>query len=176
MYMPGNFLTKLSTSTVAEIQGHIIERGKRNAISRRYHTKDDKEAIATWRLDLNGILHNFHVCSVISVWRLLTFRFQNELWITIHPTVSGTHQDTAAIKHTIVSDIHRDISNTEVIVPDFHNDVSSTQPIVSGVRSDIANTRAVVSGLDHTKLRSREPGADGRNQAVSTAHTLPFTE
>ena len=62
----GDFLTELSIRTVAEIQRHIIKRGKRNAISRHYHAKDDRDAIVAWRLDLNGILHVFDVRSVTS--------------------------------------------------------------------------------------------------------------
>ena len=54
-----------------EIQRHITKRGRRNAISRRYHAKDDKEAIASWKLDLEGILGVFNVCSVILARRLL---------------------------------------------------------------------------------------------------------
>jgi len=54
-----------------EIQTHITRRGRRNAISRRYHAKDDKEAISTWKLDLEGILGVFNVCSVIPARRLL---------------------------------------------------------------------------------------------------------
>ena len=52
-----------------EIQKHIIKRGKRNAVSRRYHVKDDrKEAIiAAWGLDLNGTLRISNVRSVASV-------------------------------------------------------------------------------------------------------------
>ena len=140
--MPGNFLTELSIRTMDGIQRHIIERGKRNAISRRYHAKDDKNAIATWGLDLNRILHDFHVCSVIFVWRLLIFRFQTELWINTHPRVSDAHKN-AANKHAIVSDVHPNISNTRTVVPDIH----------------------------HTKLKSRE-GAGGQNQVVSTTRTL----
>ena len=65
--MPDCFLTKLSSRTLGEIQENIIERGKRNPISRRYHAKDDKEAIATWRSDLNRIRRVFNVCSVALV-------------------------------------------------------------------------------------------------------------
>ena len=50
-----------------EIQRHIIERGKRNVICRFYLTKDDKKVIATWKLELNGILDVFDVRSVTSV-------------------------------------------------------------------------------------------------------------
>jgi len=95
------------------IQRHIIEWGKRNAISRRYHAKDDKEAVATWKSDLDGILRVFNVCSVTPARRLLTFRFQDELGANAHATGSDTHQDKPttgsdiAITNTIVSDIHR---------------------------------------------------------------------
>ena len=66
MGAPDDLLIEFSTRTVAEIQGHIIKRGKRNVISRHYHAKDDKDAIATWRLDLSGILHIFNVRPVTS--------------------------------------------------------------------------------------------------------------
>jgi len=49
---------------VTEIQGNIIKRNKRNAISRRFHKKNDNKAIAAWALDLNGILDVLNVCSV----------------------------------------------------------------------------------------------------------------
>jgi RNase P protein component len=70
--MPGYFLIKLSFRAVDEIQRNIIKRGKRNVISRRYHAKDDKEAIIIWRSELGGILHVFNVRSVISAWSPLT--------------------------------------------------------------------------------------------------------
>jgi len=66
MHTPGDLLTEFSTRTMAEIQRHIIKRGKRNAVSRRYYARNDKRAIATWRLDLDGILHVFNVRSVTS--------------------------------------------------------------------------------------------------------------
>ena len=49
---------------MAEIQKNIVKRGKRNAISRYFHKKDDNQAITTWKSDLNGILHVFYVRSV----------------------------------------------------------------------------------------------------------------
>ena len=67
MRTPDDFLTEFLIRTTDEIQRHIIERGKRNAISRRYHAKDDNKAIATWKLDLNRIFHVFNVRSVTSV-------------------------------------------------------------------------------------------------------------
>ena len=44
MGVPGKFLTEFSIRTVAEIQRH---------------TRRDKGTVATWRLDLNGILQVF---------------------------------------------------------------------------------------------------------------------
>jgi len=67
----GGFLTELSIRIMDEIQRHITKRGRRNAISRRYHAKDDKEAISTWKLDLDGILRVFNVCFVTPPRRLL---------------------------------------------------------------------------------------------------------
>ena len=54
----------LNRRAVAEIQKNIIERGQRNGLSRMFHAKNDKETIATWRLDLNRILHVFNVCGL----------------------------------------------------------------------------------------------------------------
>jgi len=88
-----------------EIQRHGVEWRKRNAISRRYYARDNKEAIATWKLDLDGILRVLDVCYIIPVWRLLTFRFQTELEIHAHATVPEIHHD-AANTSTPVSDTH----------------------------------------------------------------------
>ena len=67
MRTPGQFLIKLSSRATDEIRRIIIKRGKRNVISRRYHAKDDKAAIAAWKLELNRILHVFNVRSVTAV-------------------------------------------------------------------------------------------------------------
>jgi hypothetical protein len=44
-----------------------MEKTGRNRFSRLVHAKNDKETIASWRLDLNRILHIFNVRSVFSV-------------------------------------------------------------------------------------------------------------
>ena len=49
------------------IQSNIAKRSKRNKLSRFFHTKNDKEMVATWRQDLNRILHVFNVCYIISI-------------------------------------------------------------------------------------------------------------
>lgn len=52
--------------TVTAIQQKIIEKGERNLASRIVHVMEDRDAIATWRRDLNGILQIFNVRSVLS--------------------------------------------------------------------------------------------------------------
>jgi len=142
MGTPGYFLIKLSSRILDEIRENIIKRGRRNVISRHYHVKDDKEAIATWRLDLNRVWRVFNVRSVIYVWPLLTVRFQTELGIDTRATGSGARQD-AANKPSIFSD----------------------------VTPEVGNTRTTASDIHHTALKSRK-GTGGQNQAVSTARTV----
>jgi hypothetical protein len=55
----------LDRSILAEIQRKIIEKGKRNPVSRLLHAKNDKEMIAAWKSDLNKILLVFNVRSVV---------------------------------------------------------------------------------------------------------------
>ena len=50
---------------VADIQRKLVKWGKRNAISRRFHVRDDEKMIATWGLDLDKILQVFNVRSVV---------------------------------------------------------------------------------------------------------------
>jgi hypothetical protein len=85
--------------TVAEVERNVVKLGKRNAASRLFHSKNDKEKIAAWRLDLNRILHVFNVRSITSFLTSLTIRFQTELAINTHGAVVNTQN--------IVSDIHR---------------------------------------------------------------------
>ena len=54
---------------------------------------------------------------------------------------------------------------------DTHQDAVNKPTIGSG----IANTRTIDSNIHRNKLKGRE-GADGRNWAVSTTHTLPAAE
>ena len=46
---------------VAGVQSSGIKHSKHNPVSRIFHAKSDKDAIAAWRLDLNKILHVFNV-------------------------------------------------------------------------------------------------------------------
>ena len=93
---------------MAEIEGNVVELGKRNVVSRLFHSKDDKERIAAWRLDLNRVLHVFNVRSITPLPTLLTTHPQTELAINTHTAVSDIRHDVANTQN-IVSDIHRTI-------------------------------------------------------------------
>jgi hypothetical protein len=62
---------------VTEIQGRVVKKGKRHAVSRLFHGKNDKDAIATWRQDLNRILHIFNVRFTEPVRRSLRIRLSD---------------------------------------------------------------------------------------------------
>ena len=57
----------------------IVKRGKRNAISRLLRAGNEREMVATWRSDIDRILHVFNVRSIVSVWVLLTLRPRQSL-------------------------------------------------------------------------------------------------
>jgi hypothetical protein len=68
--------------TIAEIQRRIIEKGRRNLFSRLAHAKNDKDTLASWRSDLNRILHVFNVRSTGSVRQSLTSPTRPSLQLT----------------------------------------------------------------------------------------------
>jgi hypothetical protein len=61
----------LNRRTVADIREGVVKLGKRNVAARLFHAKNDKGTIASWRLDLNRILHVFNVGSTGSIRRSL---------------------------------------------------------------------------------------------------------
>jgi len=133
----GDFLTKLPIRTMDEIQRHITERGRRNAISRRYHAKDDKKAIATWKLDLDRILRVFNVCSITPAWPPPAFGFQVELGANAHATVSNTRQD-ATNENTIGSNP----ANTQTAVSDINRNKLKGREGAGGQNQAVGITRA----------------------------------
>ena len=57
----------LDCRTVAEIQKRVIKQSRRNAVSKLFHARNDKETITAWKMDLNRILHVFNVRFAASV-------------------------------------------------------------------------------------------------------------
>ena len=70
------------------IQKNVVKQSNRNAVSRLFRAKNDKEAIAAWRQDLTRVLHVFNVRSVSSVWLSLITLLQTELAINTHVMVT----------------------------------------------------------------------------------------
>lgn len=115
----------LNRRVVAEIQ-NVIKRCKRTEISRHLHTHTDHEAIATWRLDLNNILHDFNVRSLAFVRPSLTPRFQMEFKIHTHAANSDIRHDVVNT-HPIAPDVRHDILNPHVIVHNIHRNTSKNR-------------------------------------------------
>ena len=106
----------LNRRTIAEIQRRIIEKGQQNLFSRLAHAKDDKDTLASWRLDLNKILHVFNVRSAGSAWQSLTTPlFQTKLAINTNLVVLDTH--------AMVSDLHRNALTVQGGTDDQHRSV-----------------------------------------------------
>ncbi|KAF9642984.1 hypothetical protein BDM02DRAFT_3132728 [Thelephora ganbajun] len=120
------------TTTVTEVKRNVDELGKRNAISRLFHAKDDKETIAAWRLDLNRILHVFNT----------------ELAINTHVIVSDVHQDVTNTR-AVISDVHQGVVNTHAIVSELQHSVTNTHTIVSDIH------RTIVKGQEASEDKGR---------------------
>ena len=142
---------------MAEIQRNIVKRGKRNAISQRFHEKDDNKAITTWRSDLNGILHVLNVRSVTSGWQSLTSRSQTEL-------ERNTHVD-----------IRHDLANTHAMVSDVHHGPPNANIIVLDVRGDASNTPAMDFDILRNALKTPED-TKSQNPAVSDPCIMHVSE
>ena len=101
---------------MAEIQRKAEKQSKRNAVSRLFHAKNDKETITSWKSDLNRILHVFNVCSMISGFQSLTVHSQTELAINTHHNVVDTRN--------MVSEMHRNMLKGQGGTDDQHQSVS----------------------------------------------------
>ena len=91
----------------------MTERGGRNAVSRLFHAKNDREMIASWKSDLNRILHVFNVRSVAFAWSPLTGPFQTELAVNTSVTISDIHRDVSRIREEIGSQV-RSVSASHI--------------------------------------------------------------
>jgi hypothetical protein len=126
---------------VVAIQKKLVKWGKRNAVSRRFHAKNNKETIAIWKLDLDKILQVFNVCPVIRVKTsvTLTLRFQREF------------------TRPIVSTIPHDVTNTHTVIYDARNDVAKTHTSVSDIRHNALKSPQDTHGQDRMVNITRTP-------------------
>jgi tetratricopeptide (TPR) repeat protein len=148
----------ITRRTVAEIQEKIIEKGGRNLFSRLVHAKDDKDTIASWRSDLNRILHIFNVRSAVSAWLSLTVHFQTELAIDTNANVSDVRHDVTNTRTVVV--------NTHAVVENTHTAVANTHAVISNTNTVVANTHTLVSDIHRNLLQGQEE-TDGQQRSVS---------
>ena len=138
---------------MAGIQNNVIERGKRNVVSRVFHSKTDKDAIAAWRQDLNRILQIFTVRPINRIWQSLIHHSQAELLMNTHLTVADTH----------------------LTVPDTHSTVKDTHLTVKDTHLTVADTHSMVADI-HRNVLAVHASSDGQNLPVSTGLCPPITE
>jgi len=130
-------LSPFDRRAVAAIQRNVEELNERKLLSRHFHAKNDKEAIASWKADLNRILHVFAVRSIMPSLEFLMTRFQVEFAVTTH-----------------------------VVAIDTNHGVEKTQNKVSDLQKDVSNTKTMVSSI-HRTIVERRAGVDDGNESVS---------
>ena len=152
-----------------------MKRRQRSAISRLFHTRNDKHMIATWKSDLKRILQIFNVRSVTSQLAPLKICSQTELAVDTNVAVSGVRHDVSNTHNilsetrNIVSDIHNIVSEICNIVSNAHKIVSNTHNIVSNTHNIASNTHNLVSDIHNAVSDTRNVVSDIRN-AVSDVH------
>ena len=80
--------------TVAEIRNKVAKHSGRKTVSRLLHARNDKEAIAAWKSELNRVLVVFNVRSVCSCLVVANRPpLQTELIMNTHTIVADMHQN-----------------------------------------------------------------------------------
>ena len=178
----------LNCRTVTNIQNNVVKQGKRGAICRFFHAKDNKRSITAWTLDLDSALCVFNVCSAGFTQSFLSVFVQSEFVDTSHVVVSDVRHDVVNT-HMVVSDIRHDVSNTRVITSDVRDCVMNVQTVVSDVDQGVVDAHAIVSELQHnvinthiditnigpTRVKSQKAN-DDKNRLVSILRTPSLIE
>ena len=155
-YARGFTYQALDRRAVVEIQRNIIKQGQRNGISRILYAKNDKETIASWRLDLNRILHVFNVRDITPARPSLTVHVQTELAINTN---------------VVVSDVHRDVLNTQIIVSDIHRTIVGSQEGTDGTNRSVSDILLLYSLLNqHSPPPRLKPGSRSQLPTNPVSH------
>ena len=127
----------------------MTEKGRQKLFPRLALAKNDKETIASWRLDLNRILHAFNVRSACSVRQSLTPPpTQTELAINTHVVVSDTH--------AMVSDTHTMVSDTHAMVSNLHRNALAVQGGTDGQHRSVSVAPIHLRQNTHNPLDSTQ--------------------
>ena len=106
----------LNRRTIAEIRRNITEKGRWNPlslISRLFRAKNEKKTIGAWRLDLDGFLRIFNVCSFDLTWSSLIVPFQTTLAMDTDSTVFDMRYDVSKIPEDICGQV-RSVSASHI--------------------------------------------------------------
>ena len=75
------------------MRGGLVKLNQRNTASRVFHVKNDRDAVAAWRMALDRILQTFNVrLTTLPLPTLLTTHFQTELALHTHVAVFDIHR------------------------------------------------------------------------------------
>ena len=153
---------------------HVIKRGKRNALSRPFHAKDNEKAITTWKLDLDGIRRTLEVRPCPRIFaEILNFWLQADLAenagagahdvLTTHTNTPGLH----AVLNIGIHEVRSDVLNAHDVVSSAHHSAVYTHPVDSQVWRD--PTRGIPSSSSTRRSKLGNLGdIDGKNRPVST--------
>ena len=153
---------------------HVIKRGKRNALSRPFHAKDDEKAITAWKLNLDGIRRTSEVRPCPRIFaKIPNFQFQTDLAenagagahdvLTTHTNTPGLH----AVPNIGIHEVRSDVLNAHDVVSNTHHNAVYTHPVDSQVWRDPASGIPSSSSTRRNKLGNLGD-VDGKNQPVST--------
>jgi hypothetical protein len=151
------------------MQRKVVERGKRNAVSRFFLSKDDKDKIAAWKQDLVRILQVFNVRSHCC-WEFVNLgsSIQTQLVLDTHKEVADARV-TIANTETVVENTQKKVTDTQTMVADIHRKVLAGQEGTSSQNHSVGVTyHSQIS--ECLRLPRPEPG-----QRYSTLWDLPLT-
>ena len=110
---------------VTDIQGKIVEWGRRNVVSRRFHANDNKETIATRRLDLDRVLRVLDARHFARVENVANFWLQKEFSTNATTTVPAV-RDEIVVTYSSVSSNRNSVANTPTSISDIFSDASKS--------------------------------------------------
>ena len=153
---------------------HVIKRGKRHALSRPFHAKDNEKAITAWKLELNRIRRTLEVRPFPCIFvKIPNFRLQAELAenadagvhdvLTPHTNAPGLH----AVPNIGIHEVRSDVLNAHVVVSSTHHNAVYTYPADSQVWRDSGGGMPSISSTRRNNLGILGD-IDGKNRPVST--------
>ena len=142
---------------------YVVKWGKRNVLSRPFHAKDKKKAIAAWKIDLGQIRRVLNVSPFPCFGMVL-------------PTFSSkTELATIADSNIGAPGARPDILNTHVATSRTHHDAMYPNLVVSepwGAHPDGIHT----TSSTHYNTLEYQGDVGGQDRAVGTTRTTSIAE